>query len=147
MNGYLNYSKLTELQYKFLFTNINNFMVLNTQKQDNELFYGKAIVKKGWLEIVGNTNITTINADLVTDEQTSIHIPINSYVKGSRLDYVYFKGKSTERISNKLKISGIQLNMNIEATPEADMYIIFDEKAGDIIHGNGFGNISLNITS
>ena len=145
-NGYLNYSNLFEIQYKFLFTNINNFTVLNTQKQDNELFYGKAIVKKGWFEIVGNTQVTTINADVITDEGTSIQIPINSYVKGSRLDYVYFKGKSYEKIKNKIKISGIQLNMNIEATPEADMYIIFDEKAGDIIHGNGFGIITLNIT-
>lgn len=146
-NGFVNYSRISELHYKFLFTNISNFTVLNTQKQDNELFYGKAIVKKGWLEIIGNKDITTINADLVTGEGTSIHIPINSYVKGSRLDYVYFKGKSNEKIKTKLKISGVQLNMNVEATPDADMYIIFDEKAGDIIHGNGLGNIALNITA
>ncbi len=146
VNGFLNYNKISEIQYKFLFTNINNFLVLNTQKQDNQLFYGKAIVKKGWLEIVGNTEVTTINADLTTDAGTVIHIPINYYLKGSRLDYVYFKGKSNEKIKKRIKIAGIQLNMNIEATPEADMFIIFDEKAGDIIQGNGFGNITLNIT-
>jgi hypothetical protein len=146
VNGYVDYQKIREPKYKFLFSHINNFTILNTNKQDNELFYGKAIVKKGWIEIIGNTEVTTINADVTTDEGTAISIPINSYVKGSRLDYVYFKGQSNEKIRNKIKVSGVQLNMNIEATPEAEMNIIFDEKAGDIIHGNGSGNIALNIT-
>jgi hypothetical protein len=37
------------------------------------------------------------------------------------------------------------VNINLTATPNADIQIIFDEKAGDIIKGRGNGNIRLSL--
>lgn len=146
LNGYFNYKNFNQLQYKFTFSNLQNFTVMNTAKNDNELFYGRGIVRRGWIEISGDNEIVQITGDITTDEGTVLNIPINSYIEGSRLNYVFFKGTEQEKQKAKIKLSGLKLNLHIEATPEAELNIIFDEKAGDIIHGNGSGNLVLSIT-
>jgi hypothetical protein len=42
-------------------------------------------------------------------------------------------------------INGLRLDLDLEITPDAEIKIIFDQKAGDIIKGNGNGNLRLEI--
>ncbi len=43
-------------------------------------------------------------------------------------------------------LPGVSLTSNLEFTPDADIQVIFDEKIGDVIRGNGYGNMKLTLT-
>ena len=49
--------------------------------------------------------------------------------------------KANEDLTNQL--TGVRVDMDLSIEKAAEMEIIFDEQAGDIIKGNGRGNIQL----
>jgi hypothetical protein len=125
----------------------DHFMVLNTKEKDNELFYGVAIVT-GDMEILGAFSNLQINANASTNKGTKIYIPLDDNEVIEQQSYITFKEVRVDKNKNKkdsLDLSGIRLNFNLNITPEAYVEIIFDKKAGDIIRGNGSGDLRLTI--
>lgn len=131
---------------------MRNFQVLNTSEQDNDLFYGKAIVS-GDVELMGPFSNLKITANAISDKGTKIFIPLNSYSEIEQQNYIRFKSfkkeqeaaKENKEFKDHLDLSGINMDFNFEITPDAYCEIIFDKKAGDIIRGNGKGNLKLKI--
>ncbi|HKL40306.1 MAG TPA: translocation/assembly module TamB domain-containing protein, partial [Cryomorphaceae bacterium] len=57
---------------------------------------------------------------------------------------VHFVNEDKETDTDReVDLSGVSMRLNVEATPDATIRIIFDEKAGDILQGRGSGKISL----
>lgn len=126
---------------------MKEFKVLNTVEKDNNLFYGNAVVS-GDLEILGSFSNLDIVANAKSNKGTRIYIPLNSnasYEKQSYINFVSSKEKDKKSTKDSVDLSGIKLEFNLEITPDAYAEIIFDKRAGDIIRGNGQGNIKMNI--
>lgn len=136
----------------------NNLLALNTKEQDNEMFYGKAYTS-GDVNISGNPEVINFNLNLRTRPNTRITIPIEGTSTASDTDFITFV-ESTENMTaaekrrarrEKLqKIrenqkSGAELNLviNLEATPDAQIQLIMDSRQGDLIRGTGNGNLRL----
>jgi hypothetical protein len=49
-------------------------------------------------------------------------------------------------VEEKLDLSGVSLNIQIDVTPDAELAIIFDEAVGDVMRGRGSGHISMGIS-
>jgi hypothetical protein len=47
----------------------------------------------------------------------------------------------------KSRVTGLDMNFDLEVTPDAEVQIVFDPKVGDIIRGNGNGNLNLQISN
>ncbi|MCS7073031.1 MAG: translocation/assembly module TamB, partial [Bacteroidia bacterium] len=148
-NGSIYHSYFRKFKLNLNLTEINNFLLFNTTKKDNDLFYGKAFIRDGFGKISGSDKKIYIQANVLAGAGSEINIPISSYTKGARLDYVYFKSKrqkDTVLVKKKVESLGFGLHLVVDVASDTDVNIIFDEKAGDIIHGKGTGTVTMDIS-
>jgi hypothetical protein len=132
--------------------NFRKFMVLNTTRKLNDLYYGSAIAS-GDASVFGPPSNLTVNVNVRSDKGTRISIPLDNQAQASRQSFIHFVKNDTAdsvgikavAVKPKVDLSGIKLNLNLEVTDDAYVEIIFDEKAGDIVRGNGNGRIRMNI--
>ena len=129
----------------------NNFMILNTLPEDNPLYYGQGIGKFKAV-FSGTFSRTNIVIDATTGRNTRLYIPITSVTDAPTTSFIKFRNKALDTLSgnknDKLvvdEIKGLNLEMNLSVTEDAEVQLIFDEKAGDIIKGSGEGDITLTI--
>jgi hypothetical protein len=127
----------------------SNFMILNTLPEDNELYYGQGIGKFK-ATFSGSFSRTNILIDATTGRDTRLYIPVSSATDVSKANFITFKSKTTSDTTksktnsfNADEVKGLNLEMNLSVTEDAEVQLIFDEKAGDIIKGRGEGDITL----
>ncbi|HKK40757.1 MAG TPA: hypothetical protein VJ963_00015, partial [Bacteroidales bacterium] len=131
-----------------------NFLVLNTQAKDNPLFYG-TVYASGVTRIKSTSDILSFDISARTGENSRFYIPLSNNLSVSENSFISFidstKNKKGAAINNVLdhipapsKQMGMEINMDLDVTPDAQVQIIFDSKVGDKITGSGSG--MLNIT-
>ncbi len=129
-----------------------NFQVLNTTMKDNELFFGQAYAT-GDLIFSGPISNLSIKANARTDKNTRVYIPIGGTSNVDKKDFVNFvsfndttrTSDATLALRNKLTLTGLTFDLNLDVTPDAYCEIIIDIKAGDIIRGRGNGDLKLQL--
>ena len=137
------------------------FLVLNTQLKDNPMFYGTAYVEKSVAKIKSDQNTLSFEVSAKTSKSTktgknsSLSIPLSKGLSVSEYSYISFEDSTSDKkkaheegIANNPsspKQIAMDINMNLEVTPDAKVQIIFDSKVGDIMEGNG-SSPNLNIT-
>lgn len=123
-----------------------NFLALNTVKGDNELFYGQG-VGRFTAQFAGPFEQLSIRIDAETGRDTRLYLPLGTGGEVRETNFIVFnkKSKQTEsEIATPAKPSpGIELEMNLRATEDAEIQLIFDEQAGDIVKSRGEGTLSL----
>ncbi len=123
------------------------FLVMNTTKKDNEQFYG-FVVATGKLNISGSPDSLTIRCLARSEKNTRVSIPISSATDYEDLPFLRFISGDTANLEeeiNKTDLSGINLQLGLEITPEAEIAIIFNEQTGDILKSRGRGNMKMEI--
>jgi hypothetical protein len=126
----------------------NEFLLLNTTKLDNELYYGRGY---GKAEVVfsGDFLNTNIEVDAVTGTGTKLSIPLYGTMDAKEVNFIEFTNPEALRDEEKAKRTipeGLSFRMKLEVTNDAQIWMIFDERTGDIIKGVGTGDLILNIT-
>jgi hypothetical protein len=128
-----------------------NFQVLNTTARDNSLFYGQGYAS-GELNIFGHVSNLKITANAKTEKNTRISIPIGEASEIEKKEFIKFVSftdstfqKSLENVVNKVDLTGITFDFNLDVTPDAYCEIIIDVKAGDIIRGRGNGDLQFQL--
>jgi hypothetical protein len=127
-----------------------SLQVLNTTARDNSLFYGQGYVT-GDLNIFGPVSNLKITANARTDRNTRIYIPIGGSSEVEKKEFIQFvnftdstfQKSLVEEINDKVDLTGITMDFNLDVTPDAYCEIILDLKAGDIIRGRGNGDLQL----
>ncbi|WP_422359296.1 translocation/assembly module TamB domain-containing protein [Reichenbachiella sp.] len=135
-----------------------NFKLLNTSAADNDAYYGVAY-GTGSVDFLGAIDNIQITAEAQTTKGTRLSIPLgessDSQIEQKEyIEFVDLKDKqSAQKVieevhtQEKLKIKGVELDFDLEFTPDAYVELIFDVQAGDIIRGRGNGNIELQINT
>jgi len=153
LNGILAHNSFKDFSID-LNLNVNKMMVLNTKQKDNETFYGTAYAT-GYAGIKGATDKLSFRISARTEDNTAFYVPLTSSETVSEYPYIIFVDTKKEKEAEKAredmfvkkeKKSNMELNFDLEVTPEAEVQLIMDSKAGDVIRGTGAGklNISLN---
>ena len=126
----------------------NNFFSLNTTAKNNELFYGKGYAS-GTANISGYGDQLILELDLKTEKDTDFKIPLEEGVDVSSSDFLVFTNSPdyNKEKAEEIDLSGIELNFDLEITPDAKLQIIFDEQVGDIIKAQGQGDLSMIINT
>lgn len=132
----------------------NNLLCMNTTIKDNELFYGKAYAT-GQVRIKGDDANIHFDITAVTGPNTVCNIPLSNPAQTKESNILIFKepeiandNEENLPVRNISKVKPGQhltVDINLTVTPNADIQLIFDEKAGDIIKGKGNGNIGFSI--
>ena len=132
--------------------NSDHFLVLNTSKEDNEVYYGTGI-GKGDIRFSGDFNQTNLDITAETAKGTKVFIPVTSSSTVEGKSFIRFVSqKDTVRVDSllelnkKTEIRGMKLHMELTMNDQAEVQLIFDEKVGDIMKGTGFGNIKMDMT-
>jgi hypothetical protein len=151
LNGTLQHQYFKNVKYD-LNIQPGNMLCLNTTSKDNDAFYGKAYAT-GFIQIKGDDEQTNFDITATTGANTVLYIPLQNnyqtkesgmlkFVEPEKDEENEWRPRYTTLVKPGQKMS---FNLNITATPSAEVQIVFDQKAGDIIRGRGNGNITLHI--
>jgi hypothetical protein len=132
--------------------NFRNIQVLNTSAKDNDLFYGQAYAT-GTVNFSGPFSNLKISGQAKSQKNTRIYIPINTSSSVNKKEFINFVNlsdtlflkKFKKDLNNKISLSNLTFDMNLDITPDAYCEIILDMKAGDIIRGRGNGELQLQL--
>ncbi|MEM7101815.1 MAG: translocation/assembly module TamB domain-containing protein [Bacteroidota bacterium] len=126
-----------------------DFLLMNTTKEDNPDFYGMA---KGnaYLKFTGPFNQIDLFMSATSSEGTEISIPLDGNNAAKEVSFIEFvkpdTSETTTRIGTAEKLRGVSVELEMDINQQADIILIFDERAGEIINGNGNGNIKIVFT-
>ncbi len=148
-NGLITHNNFKDVNFD-ISLDTKNFLVLNTTEHDNSIYYGKAFAT-GVININGTPGNLKIDISARTEKNTQFFIPLSSGEEASENNFVTFISTYSDTMNQEehyeVDLSGIQLNFDLEVTPEAEVQIIFDEKVGDIIKGRGYANLNMEINT
>ncbi len=123
-----------------------NFLAINTNSTQNELFYGTAY-GTGDVNISGYRDNLEIEVKAKTARGTKMSIPLGGAEEVYAQEFVRFINTGQlDAEESDINLTGIKLNLDIEATEDAEVKLIFDEKIGDVITGTGFGRLSMEVS-
>lgn len=127
-------------------------IALNTGPQQNELFYGSAIVT-GEVQIKGPLNQIEMGIRAISQRGTSIVIPLNTIGSIGTNDYIRFVElfnslNITEEASSPrvLVDNGFSINLETVVTPDAAVQIFMPYNMGSL-EARGAGNLSMAVNA
>ncbi|NVO01953.1 MAG: translocation/assembly module TamB [Bacteroidetes bacterium] len=126
----------------------HKMMLLNTNSAQNGVYYGKAFLT-GLVHVFGDDYNVKIDISGKTEKGTQFFLPLGSAQEVSSNSFISFVEKDTAKViqTYNVDLSGVQLNFDLDVTPDAEVQIIFDSKMGDIIKAKGNGNLKFEITT
>jgi hypothetical protein len=124
-----------------------NILALNTQAEDNDYIFGKAYAN-GSVHIFGDEKEADILVNAVSQPNTKCFIQMGGTSKASSNSFINFTNKKDYTFKNTVPAHksigtdmNVKVNLQIEITPNAEMELIVDPKAGDMIAGTGNGDL------
>jgi hypothetical protein len=147
LSGSVNHKNFHDYSADIIITiNSTGFQVLNTQPKDNPLFYGTAYAS-GVAKIKSDQNSLSFDISAKTGKNSKLSVPLNKGLSVSEYSFITFTDTSSSKKAGLIenitttsvagKQMGMDLNMNLEVTPDAEIQIIFDSKVGDVMKGQG----------
>lgn len=129
----------------------NNFLVLNTNANDNELFYGKVLTSSD-VKITGTPSLpkVSMNARILEGTKLTYILPdenLETVNRAGVVEFIDMDSDSSIIILEKEEtedpeVEGFDFEANIEIDNTAQMTIIIDPEAGDKLTVQGGGNLS-----
>lgn len=126
---------------------LKSFLVMNSEYSPDVTYYGKAYVT-GIANIFGYTDNLEITVDVESKKGTQVNFPMYGVGEISSEDsFIEFVSKDSNNISvdPKIDFTGVELDLHMKVTPDAEMKIIFNEDLGDIITANGSGDMTISV--
>jgi hypothetical protein len=149
-NGFRDFTLGFDLDFK-------NFRVMNTTAKDNDLFYGQAFVT-GRTELYGPPENLVVRANVTSNKNTRIYIPLDGATTVASDDEIRFvsrgvTGKPVSQTITKegpatlgeIDLSRIEMDFNLDITPDAYCELQLDRQTGDIISAYGQGRLSMKV--
>jgi hypothetical protein len=126
---------------------LDRFLIMNTPYDPDFAYFGKAYAT-GEVNIFGYTNNLEVTVNVKSEEGTSVSIPMYG-VGEIEEEQNFLQFKTAEVISDTIipliDLTGVDLDLNMEVTPEAEVRIVFNEDTGDEIRAQGSGNVSMTV--
>ena len=141
------------LQDWFLDVDVNskNMLILDTKDNLETPFYGTAFIE-GTANISGPVTALVFDIDAKSNQGTTIKLPLGETEGGlGNNSFVHFfnqkdKYNIEQGITGEVPNNGIEMNFDLDITPDAEIEIILDRSSGHGMKGRGVGviNIELN---
>ena len=136
---------------------LRGIMGLNTTLKDNESFYGRAFAD-GSVRVSGDLKKIRLSLNVTPTENTTIHVPIGksarqrtpllTFINNEKeLSLIDSMIQAKQQTGKTKKSSGSEVNVNlrVNATPDAEVQIEIDKNTGDILKARGNGQIGITV--
>ena len=155
LSGSVSYNHFKNVKLN-LGIDLENLQCLNTEEKDNSDFYGNAFAS-GTASITGNTDRIKMNFNVTTEPRTLVHIPVSGTSNATKTNILTFVKKEedfkidpydTLHFASAKKVSAptsIAVNLQLNVTPQANVWLEVNKANGDIIKANGNGNIGIDV--
>jgi hypothetical protein len=146
IKGLLYQKGFRDMRYDFSM-NADKLLVLDTKRRDNESFYGQAIGAVN-MTLQGPEDDLRMNIIGEVNDTTHIYIPPTNTRESAEADFIIFKQYGKE-ISETVKKGRTNLTVDLDliANNRAQIDVILDDLAGDVIKATGNGRIRMNIVN
>ena len=123
-------------------------LVLNTGRNDNNLFYGKALARFNFSITGPDESIKMYMSGAPVDSSSINILTTTSSKQSAEVDYVVWKTYGKEmKSASAISSSNFVIDMDLVANPFLKMNVVLDELTGDIISGQGSGNLKIHTGS
>lgn len=122
-----------------------NLKVLNTTEKDDDLYYGTGYADGG-CRIYGPFDRISMDVKLKTRKNTQLFLMYSDVEENTVGGFVKFRdhfGKQTSKEKARESSSIYRINIEVEATPDAEAQFVIDKRLGDIIRGKGSGKLRM----
>ncbi len=131
-------------------TNDDRLLILNTEFDEKQLYYGTGFLN-GKGKIFGPTKALTITVDGKTAPGTSLKIPLSDVASLGDYSFMNFVDKNNVQTIEEQGVldgfHGLELEFDLEVTPDAEVEIVTDIKTGSSLKGTGEGLLLLRINT
>ncbi|MGB4400122.1 MAG: translocation/assembly module TamB domain-containing protein, partial [Daejeonella sp.] len=147
----------TFTDYRFdLKVNADNFQVINSTKEDNELYYGKMFIDSD-LSIGGSMNAPSVDGTLRVNDKTNftLVLPQSDPAIEERQGIVEFIDMDNPELAtilsseidslNQSSLLGMDVSVNLEVDKAAEFNIVIDEANGDFLRLRGDADLNAGI--
>nr|WP_321226124.1 translocation/assembly module TamB domain-containing protein [uncultured Psychroserpens sp.] len=151
LNGYIAHHNFSDWKLG-LEIETDRLLVLNTDFDEEELYYGTAFVN-GKADISGPTDNLKIEFNGSTAQGTVFKIPLSDLESYGDNSYIHFlspeekEARSRGEVINNTEVKGLELEFNLFVNPYADIEIVIDKNSGSTIQGKGNGNLLFDINT
>lgn len=166
MTGMVKHSYFREASFDFAITNANNLLCFDITPKINPKWYG-SIFGNGSVFIIGEPGVVNIDVNMATAANSKFSFVLSDSRAASDYKFITIvdrnksknddlKNDSIPDFVNKFKEkqiaqvgtpSRVNLNIQVEATPLAQLNLIMDPVGGDKIKAVGNGNLRLTYNS
>ncbi|MFT4610806.1 MAG: hypothetical protein ACJA1H_000759 [Glaciecola sp.] len=151
LNGFIAHQNFSDWKLG-LEIETNRLLVLNTDFDEEELYYGTAFVE-GKAEISGPTDNLKIEFNGSTAQGTVFKIPLSDLESYGDNSYIHFLSQEEKdarlrgEVTANTEVKGLELEFNLFVNPYADIEIVIDKDSGSTIQGKGNGNLLFDINT
>lgn len=148
-SGNIYHSNFSNMNYD-LRLECKNMLALDTGEKDNPDYYG-TVFANGSMNITGKTSDILIDIAARSMPNTYFNIPLTDLNEASETSFIRFVKPASENSgttygSEQVAVSSnLELNFDLEITPDAKIQVIFDSKIGDLLKGSGSGDLNVRI--
>ncbi len=129
--------------------NPDRMMIFNTGSMPQDFYYGTAFLT-GMAHIHGPANDIIMDISARTNRGTSVNLPLSFGGEVRESHFISFVTREEIQEGPLFIIPELRgqltLNFDLEVTPDADVFMFFDTRFGDIIRGRGTGNLRLEVS-
>ncbi|KQC29364.1 translocation/assembly module TamB domain-containing protein [Flagellimonas eckloniae] len=131
-------------------TNNDRFMILNTEFDEESLYYGTGFIN-GTGSIYGPIDALTIAVDASTARGTSLKIPLSDVTSVGDYSFINFIEKGTSESFREERVlqdyQGLEMAFDLAVTPQAEVEIVVDQSTGSSLKGTGEGILLIEINT
>ncbi|MBM3420600.1 MAG: hypothetical protein FJY11_05630 [Bacteroidetes bacterium] len=152
LNGLVKHTYFNDFGFDITFNPVQA-KLLDTRQKDNDIFYGTAFAT-GVIAIRGSEGNIAFDISAKTDRNTRFYVPFSNTLSIGDYSFVTFTssdlpvGKTdTGPVAATQTTEGsLSLNFDLDVTPDAEVQLVLDAKAGDVMRGRGSGKLNMNLT-
>ena len=152
LNGQFSHSNFRDWSTNLSISS-ERMLLLNTVQKPESLFFGTGFLN-GTVQLDGPIKNLKIDVLGATDNDTSIKIPWAEDYGLTDTSFISFIDKNRKNLQKnedeklELKeIRGLEMEFELDVTPEAQIEIVIDQETGSYLSGRGAGNLFMEINT
>ena len=148
VSGKMYHTFFKEFSFEEMRFSSPKILLLNTTRKDNAQFYGK-VIGRGNMSLNGDVaNMRmNINGEPSITDSSHIYLPTGDSKESNVIDYIDFVqfGSLMDNDAGTKGASNLLVNMNLIANSSCKIDVILDEETGDVIKGEGNGELNITV--